>query len=79
MFGLIKGGRRQAQAPKSGNRNDQVFQQMEQRIAQIHYYYQHADLTPEVRQVMAYRKLMELDYFTPQAAQELMRQWSQGG
>lgn len=78
MFGLIKNKRRQTQAPTTGNRNDQVFQQMERRISQIHYYYQHADLTPEVRQVMTYRKLMELDYFTPQAAKELMRQWSQG-
>lgn len=78
MFGLMKGGRRQAQAVKAGRGSDQAFQQMEQRINQIHYYYQKADLPFDVRQLMTYRKLMELDYFTPQAAKELMRQWAQG-
>lgn len=78
MFGLIRSGRQRTQAPKAEQRSDQAFQQMEQRISRIHYYYCHADLSPDVRQVMTYRKLMELDYFTPQAAQALMRQWSQG-
>lgn len=78
MFGLLKGGRQRTSTAKPGQRNDQAFQQMEQRISRIHYYFTHADLSPDVRQVMTYRKLMELDYFTPQAAQALMRQWSQG-
>lgn len=76
MFGLIRSGQKQSRPLKTGGRSDHAFQQMEQRISQIHYYYRNADLSPDVRQVMTYRKLMELDYFTPQAARELLRQWS---
>lgn len=63
-----------AKTAKKGQ-DSSAFDQMEKRIAQIHYYYRNADLSPEVRQVMTYRKLLELDYFTPQAAKELLRQW----
>ncbi|NJK61888.1 MAG: hypothetical protein HC921_03640 [Synechococcaceae cyanobacterium SM2_3_1] len=67
------------QDAKTGQKSqDGAFELMEKRIAQIHYYFRNADLSPEVRQVMTYRKLMELDYFTPQAAKELLRQWNHG-
>ncbi|MDX2273641.1 MAG: hypothetical protein NW237_17055 [Cyanobacteriota bacterium] len=72
MFSLFR-----SQAKPGGKASHKAFEAMENRIAQIHYYYRHAQLSPEVRQVMAYRKLLELDYFTPQSAQELMRQWHQ--
>ncbi len=60
---------------KEAPQNDKAYDAMEKRIEQIHYYYRNADLSPEIRQVMAYRKLMELEYFTPHAAKELMKQW----
>ncbi len=56
---------------------EEAFQQMEERITSIHYFFCHADLPSDVRQVMTYRKLMALEYFTPKAAQALLRQWNQ--
>ncbi|ABD00746.1 hypothetical protein ACVW0Q_002507 [Thermostichus sp. MS-CIW-21] len=56
---------------------EQEFAEMEQNISRIHYFYRKADMPLEMRQLLTYRKLMELDYFTPQAAKELIRQWQQ--
>ncbi|MEN9202881.1 MAG: hypothetical protein Q6K80_03820 [Thermostichus sp. DG_1_6_bins_120] len=58
-------------------KREQEFAEMERSINRIHYFYQKADMPLQMRQVMTYRKLMELDYFTPQAAKELIRQWQQ--
>ncbi|MEN9226363.1 MAG: hypothetical protein Q6L60_14730 [Thermostichus sp. HHBFW_bins_43] len=58
-------------------KREQEFTEMERTINRIHYFYQKADMPPEMRQMITYRKLMELDYFTPQAARELLRQWQQ--
>ncbi|MCF2970377.1 hypothetical protein L1047_04095 [Synechococcus sp. Nb3U1] len=58
-------------------KREQEFTEMERSINRIHYFFQKADMPLEMRQVMTYRKLMELDYFTPQAAKELIRQWQQ--
>lgn len=70
---LLSNNRQRSKA-KTG---EAAFQQMEEQIASIHYFFSHADLSEDVRQVMTYRKLMALDYFTPQAAQALLRQWIQ--
>jgi hypothetical protein len=80
MFGLFGAEKTQTKQPSKEKQvaSERAFQDMERRIAQIHYYYRNADLSPDVRQVMAYRKLLELDYFTPKAAQELMKQWQNG-
>ncbi len=56
---------------------EREFAEMEQNISRIHYFYRKADMPLEMRQLLTYRKLMELDYFTPQAAKELLRQWQQ--
>ncbi|MFS8880004.1 hypothetical protein [Synechococcus sp. H55.11] len=58
-------------------KREQEFTEMEQNISRIHYFYRKADMPLEMRQILTYRKLMELDYFTPQAAKELLRQWQQ--
>ncbi len=58
-------------------KREQEFTEMERTINRIHYFYQKADMPLEMRQMMTYRKLMELDYFTPQAARELIKQWQQ--
>lgn len=59
------------------SKREQEFAEMERSIDRIHYFFQKADMPLEMRQIMTYRKLMELDYFTPQAAKELLRQWQQ--
>ncbi len=56
---------------------EREFAEMEQNISRIHYFYRKADMPLEMRQLLTYRKLMALDYFTPQAAKELIRQWQQ--
>ncbi len=58
-------------------KREQEFTEMEQNINRIRYFYQKADMPLEMRQILTYRKLMELDYFTPQAAKELLKQWQQ--
>ena len=51
------------------------FEQMEQRIAQIQYFYRRSDLPLAARQTVTYQKLMKLDYFTPETAQRVLRDW----
>ncbi|MGQ9838010.1 MAG: hypothetical protein ACUVRV_08605 [Cyanobacteriota bacterium] len=58
-------------------KREQEFTEMERFIKRIHYFFQKADMSLKMRQIITYRKLMELDYFTPQAAKELIRQWQQ--
>jgi hypothetical protein len=63
---------------KSSNSSQDAFDQMEQRLSQIHYYFtKNQDLSLQVRQVMTYRKLIALDYFTPEMARQVLRQWIQ--
>lgn len=70
--------RNKSTRPTGSKPSQNAFDQMEQRLSQIHYYFtKNQDLSLQARQVMTYRKLIALDYFTPEMARQVLREWIQ--
>ncbi len=82
MFGKITGQLKTITGPLSKPQRTtsqpvptDAFEEMEQRISRIQYFYRNSDLPLAARQTVTYQKLMKLDYFTAPAAQKVLRDW----
>lgn len=66
-----------SQSSRQAVKPQDAFEEMERRLAQIQYYYRHSDLPLAAKQAVTYQKLLKLEYFTPDAAQRVLRDWHQ--